>query len=143
VPLAFFLRSRTKEQRRKLAPIFGVLWFLFSIQDVVIRQSGGNPNVYSRVSLIFGSAAFVSWLLSRETITTPQWIIFFSVYSLGLFAIHKFWQALFIILVTPLELSRYLFPLNGETIAIAILTTVFSIVSVYYLGKTRLKFSVL
>jgi hypothetical protein len=142
VPLAFFLRSRTKEQRRKLFPIFTALWLIFSVQDVIIRQSGGNPNVYSRISLIFGSAAFVSWLLSRDSIRTPRWILFFSIYSLRLFAIHKFWQALFIILITPLGLSQYLYPFNGETITIAILTTVLSVVSVYYMGKTKLRFTV-
>jgi len=142
VPLAFFLRSRTPEQRRKLFPIFASLWFIFSIQDVLIRQSGGTPGVYSRISLIFGSAAFVSWLLSRERIRTPQWIMFFSVYSLGLFAIHKYWQALLIITITPLGLSPYLYPFNLETITIAVLTTVLSVVSVYYIGKTKLRFTV-
>jgi hypothetical protein len=143
VPLAYFLRNRPPEQRRKLFPIFTVLWLIFSIQDVIIRQSGGNINVYSRVSLIFGSAAFVSWLLSRETVYTPKWIIFFSIYSLGLFAVHKFWQALFIILITPLGLSQYLYPFNLELILIAIATVFLSVVSVYYLGRTKLRFAVL
>lgn len=143
VPLAYFLRSRTKEQRRKLVLPLAALWLLFSVQDVVIRQSGGNPNVYSRVSLIFGSAAFVSWLLSKETIRTPGWLMFFSVYSLGLFAIHKFWQAFLIILITPLGLSPYLQPLNLELITIAVLTTALSVISVYYMSKTKLRFTVM
>ncbi len=143
VPLAYFLRSRTKEQRRKLVVPFTALYLVFSVQDVIIRQNGGNPNVYSRVSLIFGSAAFVSWLLSKETIRTPGWLMFFSVYSLGLFAVHKFWQALLIIMITPLGLSSYIQPLNLETITIAVLTTVLSVVTVYYMGKTKLRFTVM
>jgi hypothetical protein len=143
VPLSYFLRSRTPEQRSKLVPIFAVLWLIFSVQDIVIRQTGGEPGVYSRISLIFGSAAFVSWLLSKESVRTPQWIIFFSVYSLGLFAVHKFWQALLIIIVTPLGLSKYLYPLNLETIVIAIFVVVLSVVSVWLIGRTRLRFAVM
>lgn len=143
VPLSYFLRSRTPEQRSRLVPIFTALWVIFSIQDVYLRQTGGDLGVYSRISLIFGSAAFVSWLLSRDSVPTPKWIIFFSVYSLGLFAVHKFWMALLIIIVTPLGLSKYLYPLNLEALVIAFFVVLLSVVSVWLMGKTRLRFTVM
>jgi|GEM_PF-354777 len=143
VPLAYYLRGRTKEQFKLLAPIFFVLYVIFSVQDVLIRQDGWGIGVYSRVSLIFGSAAFFCWLLSKnEDFKIAKAFSFLSVYTLGLISVHKIWQAFLFILIAPLGLSKYLYPFNLETLLIAALVTILSLVSVYLLGMTRLRFAV-
>lgn len=143
VPLAYFLRTRSQEQLKSIAWLFFALYLIFSIQDIFLRQSGGNPGTYSRSSLIFGTTAFLSWLLTKkEDMKIPGVLSFLSVYTLGLVAIHKFWQAFIIIALTPLGLANYFHPFNLETITIAGLVTVLSIGTVYFAGRTRFRFAV-
>ncbi len=143
VPMAYYLRNRTKEQLKFLVPVFFILYLIFSVQDVLIRQDGLSIGVYSRVSLIFGSSAFFCWLLAKnENLKISPAFSFLSMYTLGLISVHKLWQALMIIAITPLGLSKYLHPLNLETIVITILVTILSLGTVYLVGKTPFRFTV-
>lgn len=143
VPIAYFLKSRTSGQLKYLLILFFGLYLIFSIQDILLRQNGWNPGAYSRISLISGSCALFTWLLTKnESMKIPAAFSFFSIYALGIIAVHKFWQAFFMIALTPLGLSKYLQPLNLEAILVAVLVTLSSIATVYALGRTKLRFAV-
>lgn len=121
-------------------------YILFIFQDLYLGNFGGNQSHYGRISIYFG-AIFLFLLCNSRKPTKSKICTFLSKFTLGIFALHKYWMLLLLILFNELY-SKYRFPLYIETMCcqlhwlyfiVSILTIAFTLVSVYILSLTPLK----
>lgn len=140
IPIAYFLIRQNKVVARKYILALYLLFLVFSLQDIYLRVNSYQIGIYSRVSVICGaSAIFISCLNLRNWQASAS-IKFLSKFSLGIFAIHKYWQ--FIISFFVLKMSQTLayspdiFVIDPLNIFIAVATTFLTFMSVRLLNKT-------
>ena len=147
IPIAYYF------QPGKLGFSKGLLWFtlagyiLFSVQDYFLRTQGPFVNVYLRPTIVFGATALFYGIKNLQSWKNSKALSFLSIYSLGIFAIHKYFQYLSIVMLTPLfeaygivkKIPLGEFRVNVQTILIAILTVSLTFLCVVILDKTPLR----
>lgn len=147
IPIAFYFNSSRYRFSKPL------LWFLFAgyvvffIQDYYLRNQGLNPNAYPRPAIVFGAATLFYGVRNLKFPKMTKTLGFFSTFSLGIYAIHKYFQYLSIVALTPffamLEIPRKVpwgeFRIDAQAILVAVLVVTLSVVSVYLLDKTPLR----
>ncbi|MFZ5569872.1 MAG: acyltransferase family protein [Thermodesulfobacteriota bacterium] len=100
-------KKRSEWIRRRYFFIAGFL--LFSIQDLFLGNLGGNNSHYARASVYFGAVGFFLFCMRLKT-RENKLVDFLSAYTLGIFAMHKYWLMLLLILFNELY-NRYEFGL--------------------------------
>jgi hypothetical protein len=143
IPLAYLLVKREKIERKYILALW-LLFLIFGIQDVLLRRITYEIGVYSRISVICGALAIFSSCinLSRHW-QAPKHIKFLAKFSLGIFALHKYWQLLMAVSIPQvfqaLGISMELFKIDISAIFIAIATTLLTFGSVRLLDRTPLQ----
>jgi len=137
VPLAYYL-VKYPQQFMRLRIVFIIGYFLAVIYEEFYLNN--FVAAYGRLSVLLGVLSFISLFL-QANITSRRPIEFLSKYSLGIFALHKYWQYIFVILIgidkAPEKL--YAMPIATAQLLLFIATVMFTTVSVYLLNKTKLK----
>lgn len=144
IPLSYFILLKKKRgDLIKYIPYFYVGFILFSAHDFYLRNQGSFCHLYSRISIVFGSIALFSSILQIKSLKQNVAISLMSKYSLGVFAIHKYWQLIVFLAFHYCGFSTIVyassFPLNLHTLNIAMITTVLTFCAVLLGGHTFLK----
>ncbi|NEP01741.1 MAG: acyltransferase [Symploca sp. SIO2E9] len=117
IPIAYLQIQKERSISSRYSLFLYIGFFVFGLQDIFLRQIGYNPGVYSRVSIIFGALAVFSSCLNLEYWKASDSVNFLSRYSLGIFAIHKYWQFLAIFTIVKLsETTDWLKNINNISI---------------------------
>lgn len=77
--------------------LFVVAWVVAAIGDVELLARGTRVSLYGRPVVVLGTLALVTLVL-RSRLGQQRAVTFLSLYSLGIFATHKYWYALFTVL---------------------------------------------
>ncbi len=115
-------------------------YILFSLHDIYLRSYGYNQSIYGRISIVCGALTLFCYVYTLK-IPENWYVQKLSQYSLGLFAIHKYWQSLLFFLVQHYQISLLpsLVPLNIMFPLMGALVVSLTIVSIYLLKSTSLK----
>lgn len=148
MPAAYFLLKKKDGIANMHIVVFYILFILFGVQDIYLRGVFKEANLYARVSVFCGAiAVFCSCLKLIESWKAPVVVKFLSKFSLGIFAIHKYWLLIITIftleLFQLLDLPTYTFigglKIYTPSILAAITTALCTFVSVYILDRSLLK----
>ena len=143
IPLAYFFLSQKSEKFARYIPYFFIGFILFSAQDVFLRYMRISCGSYSRVSIVFGSMAFFSSVLQLKHLNRNRAITFLSKYSLGIFAVHKYWQLItnvvFLYLGFSIPVYAAGFPLDLRALAIAVISAVLTFSAIMIGDHTLIK----
>ena len=126
---------------------FHLLGFLiFSLQDIVLLLLDYELGAYGRASVVFGAIYLFILVCSRPWGEQKNNVVsFLSKYSLGIFAIHKYWQLLLYTLSFKLGFYNRNIVLLGSTkldisaMILAIIMVLVTLVTVYWWGMTQWK----
>lgn len=140
VPIAWLL-TRIRDKYYTLVISLSIIFFLFDIFkkyyfDVPLSLS------YSRGFVLAGSYALFFFLYKNYI----KWKGFsmLSIYSLGIFAVHKYWQLCIMFTLNALNIGPIM--LSGgfriDYFIVSILCTLLSVMSVYYMRQSPLKYYV-
>jgi len=143
IPIAYML---THSDSIKSFWFFFLAGFIFFIaHNIWFLKS--DPSAYARISIVLGTVAVFCIFQSLNLGLTDRFTQFLGRYSLGIFAIHKYWQLFFICFFTKafsvLEIGQSVTISNIRFsliyFVIGVFAIVFSLVIVRILGKTRLR----
>ena len=139
IPIALLL-SQHKERILKLKFIILSLYMLFSVHDAILFQIGHSLNHYGRVSVVLGGLALFCFVYQGKDQPRPI-LQTISKYSLGYYAMHKYWQCLFLLTLQSYNI-RLIIPmieLNIAWLIAAVMTVLFTAITVHFLSMTKLK----
>lgn len=141
IPLTHLVRY-TESSWRPLT-VFGlfVCFAVFAGQDVILRNHFGSTGAYSRPSLVFGSTAVLASLrvFSHKFKRTSGIAAFLGANSLGVFAIHKYWQLVICLVVRHLPAIRVASPLDIALFVQAVFCVTLTCGTIYLLTHTRFR----
>nr|MDA8173560.1 hypothetical protein [Nitrospiraceae bacterium] len=154
VPIAYFLRF--SDGFPKLKNFFLLGFIIFSVEEsmVALRMHFlGYGVLYDRVSIAIGATAITSVILEASKLAANEkksdFIRLLSVYSLGIFALHKYWVLLVNLMFLELFINGFsnqsvnvqIFNLNLDALQLIKVAAevAFTLLSVYLLGRTPLK----
>jgi hypothetical protein len=140
----FFANSPDKVTKHKNLYLIGFL--LFSAHDLFLKEFGFPLSYYGRISVFFGTLTFLSYLVPANSLRIKL-VEFLSKFSLGIFALHKYFFLLVIIAFNEI-FFRYNMSVNLEISYVdfntlsffsGIATIIATFLSVYLLNLTFLK----
>lgn len=143
VPLAYLLAKQNGRVSNRLNLFFYLGFLAFGFHDMLLRWHGYGIGLYSRVSIMCGALAVFTSCLRLRDWQAPNTVKFLSTFSLGIFAIHKYWQ--FILSLTALKvletigLPTHLFIISTTAIYVALVATLLTFITVRLLAWTPLK----
>ena len=143
IPIAyFFVRQREKVARKHIVALY-IFFLIFGLQDIFLRGMHYEIGIYSRISVICGALAVFCSCLNLRYWKASESVKFLSGFSLGIFAIHKYWKliitvivpSLFQILGLPTEISI----ISTSAIFVALASISLTFGSVLLLNRTPLQ----
>ncbi len=142
VPLSYIVQSNIKQLfKKKYYYLLICAYTVFSIQDVYIQVFKKELlNSYGRVSIVFGALILFFYIYKLDL--KPNFIINkISKYSLGLYALHKYFQYLFLyifdIWLSDIRLSWTKLSIENLLVFPAVLFSTSAII--YFLRFTKVK----
>jgi len=143
IPLSYFLLRQDSGKLIRYIPYFCMGFILFSAQDVYLRNLGYRCGAYSRASIVFGSIALFSSILQLKDLNKGTVITLLSKYSLGIFAIHKYWQLImnvvFIYFGSSVPVYAADFPLDLRALTIAVISILLTFSAILLGDRTLIK----
>lgn len=147
IPLAYFFSQYGTKKIHKYNFILYICFAIFTWQNIYLTYRGYDLGEYSRLSIVCGSVAVFSSLLNLKYEQESGVIHFLAKFSLGIFALHKYWQLLLIFVTSKLfsllGLSTAIFwgqiSINSQAILVALATILFTFISVYLLDRSPLQ----
>jgi len=139
VPIAHLVRHHERSWHAGTVAVLLGCFFIFAIQDEFIRNHLGNTGAYSRPSVVFGSVALFALLrvFLPESRKMPRAVTFLATYSLGLFAIHKYWRLVICLVGDNFDLLSAALVLDINAFFKAIGCITLTCGTVYIVGRTR------
>lgn len=141
IPISYYL-AHYPAKIFKFKYLYVIAYILFSMQDIHLRNVGYYGSIYGRVSIICGALSIFCFIYSFKF--KENWCIQkLSKYSLGLFAIHKYWQSLLLLGIQMSQINVFTsfagIPLNFAFFFIGILVVLLTTITIYLLQLTNLK----
>lgn len=136
IPIAYYLNQHKDKFVR-----YRWLFFIgFALSVLYEWLFSGTTSAYARLPVLFGVLTFASFFISGWT-KASRLVLFLSTYSLGIFALHTYWMAALLSLFSVFCLSDEALLGGGvlKGISLFILTFSLACISVYLLGKTKLR----
>ncbi len=134
VPIAYYMVKY--QDRLPDCRIFFILGFFIALAyETDIVRSMICP--YARLSVVCGVLSLISLFLHLE-FGRVRVAEFLSRYSLGIFALHKYWYLVFIVLLGAAR-PRFYEAVLPERLILFSVAAVVTLVSAYLLGKTKLR----
>lgn len=144
IPITYLVRQHEQSWNKKSVIRIFEYFIIFTCQDVFIKSILAGNGAYSRVSVVFGSVAL--YALLRVYFGKPKHkfriITFLAKYSLGIFAIHKYWQFVINLLAEHFRLNHITSPVNVSTLGEAIICIALTCWTVQMIGHTRFRYLV-
>ncbi len=141
VPIAYYLANNPKTIL-KFKFCYLSAFILFSLHDIYLRTYNYFPSIYGRISIVCGALSIFCFVYPLK-IPDSWYVQKLSKYSLGLFALHKYWQCLFLLLIKSfgfgIVTGVFGIPVNIVFPVVGILTIIFSVLSIWLLKLTKLK----
>lgn len=134
VPIAYYL-VRYRDRLADCRVFFLAGFALALVYEVDSVRSVISP--YARLSVVFGVLSLISIMLSLPFRRVPS-AEFLSRYSLGIFALHQYWHYVFVLLLGILK-ARFSVNIVPERLIVFSTTVVLTFLSVYLLGRTKLR----
>lgn len=94
IPLAYFLVSKGEKVYSKYTKKLYIFSLIFGLQDICLRAINKDVGLYARVSIVCGTLAVFSSLITLKSWQIKKSVQFLSKFSLGIFAVHKYWLLL-------------------------------------------------
>jgi Acyltransferase family len=88
------LFTHQRQQLNKFKYLYLFLYLGFSAQDLILRTSDDILSIYARASILFGCLTVLTFIYPMR-MKIPKFASNLSKYSLGIFAIHKYSQYVF------------------------------------------------
>jgi multisubunit Na+/H+ antiporter MnhG subunit len=144
VPIAYIISRHEQSWRTGTVITLFVCFAVFATQDVYIRSHIGMTGAYSRVSIVLGSITIFAALHAAlpRTKKLPAIIAFFATYSLGIFAIHKYWKLFITLVARHYECSLPVFIFDINAFFKGIVCIILTCLTVYLIGRSRWKWLV-
>lgn len=143
IPIAYFIWKADRRTLKICVPLLCICFFLFSIQDFFLRELGHSVRIYSRSSVVCGSAALVGGLVLCERIAVSRTVAFLSTYSLGIFALHRYCRLLFLAIIPRLDEIKPIIiggcQLNLQTLVVASAVIPLTFAAVALLKRTAFR----
>lgn len=141
IPLAYYLvNSPNKILKFKL--LYLVAYMLFSLHDIYLRKFGYSTSIYGRVSIVCGALTIFSFIYSSQ-IPENWYVQKLAKYSLGLFALHKYWQCLIVLLINHYRVGVFTnflgIPLNIILLLVGFLVVLLTVATIHLFKLTTLK----
>ncbi|MDA8156566.1 MAG: acyltransferase family protein [Actinomycetota bacterium] len=150
IPIAHFLRFSGRFSKLKKFYLLGFIIFGIEESKIALKMGSLGNAPYDRISIVFGAIALVSFVFESSRLATQRKkhavISLVSMYSLGIYATHKYW---FLLLRLFAGLYYKVFPrqdvllfnldLHMARLIIATAAVLLTLLSAYLLGKTPLK----
>lgn len=132
---------------QKLWFVFLAGYVLFSIHDYWLFTHNRDPNTYGRISIVFGAVAAFCLVYALNLGLKDRVMQFLGRYSLGIFAIHKYWALFLIVFFTKvfsiLNISQFVTAFNILFsliyFIVGVLAVALSLLCVRLLGHSRLR----
>lgn len=141
VPIAYYLVN-SPNQIIKYRFLYLAAYLLFFLHDVFSRSYDYSSSIYGRISIICGALTIFCYIYSLD-IQYSWYIHKLSTYSLDLFALHKYWQYLILLLIIHFKFTTAIvifgIPINIVFLITGILVIFFSVLSIRLLNKTVFK----
>jgi hypothetical protein len=139
IPVAYYM-ARYQDRFVRGRIIFFIGYVLAIFYEEFFLNS--FVSAYGRLSILFGALSLITFCLQIKSVMRPA--AFLSKYSLGIFALHKYWLYLAIVIPAAVKIPEPSTSSGAcaERLILFALVTVFTLLSVYLLGKTRLRFSI-
>lgn len=147
IPVAYFIKNINKLSKYKYVLL--LLYIVCTIQELIIIKHHHymNINVYGLNSIVLGAIVITTIVMSLNITNINYLISFLAIYSLGIFAIHKYWQLLVTVSMDKiLSLSHigiygqyYIRQIDVNKLLIALFTISFTLISVYICNFTIIK----
>ncbi|NEP00525.1 MAG: acyltransferase family protein [Symploca sp. SIO2E9] len=147
IPIAYLLVQKGIRINSRYSLLLYICFLVFGIQDIFLMQIG-YIGTYSRVSIICGTLAIFNSCLNLEYWKASESVKFLSRFSLGIFAIHRYWQFIVYLAVSNLSQAmgflREISDLNISivimfNIFVAVVTTLFTFGTVQLLNRSPFK----
>ncbi|MUH00485.1 acyltransferase family protein [Scytonema sp. UIC 10036] len=142
IPIAFYLVNNP-EKILKFKGCYLITYILFSLHDIYLRIYNQIPSIYGRVSIVFGALTIFCYVYSPQNNQKSLLVEKLAKYSLGLFAIHKYWQYLFVLLLQKYKIAMTIgvfgIPLNIVFLVESVFVVFLTILSIYLLKSTPFK----
>jgi len=137
IPIAYYM-EKYKEKFIRCRTIFIVGYVMAIFYEEFFTHN--LVSAYGRLSILLGTLSFISIFLSAR-FASKRPMEFLSKYSLGIFALHKYWLYIFIVLLGTIKAAGSISSLNvfEESGALFIATVIFTCLSVYLLNKTKMR----
>ncbi|MEN6482208.1 MAG: acyltransferase [Anaerolineaceae bacterium] len=134
IPIAYYLvKYQNKLVHYRMLFIFGYL-LAVAYEAGIVRST---TSAYARLSIVFGVLSLISIVLPVQFGRRPA-MEFLSKYCLGIFCLHKYWLYLFITFLGVIKSQVYV-PIFLGGLILFITTVVLTFISVYLLGRTKLR----
>ena len=141
IPIAYYLVNHPT-LIIKYRFLYLATYILFSFHDIFLRSYNYFPSIYGRISIVCGTLTIFCYIYSFK-IKDYWYIQKLSKYSLGLFAIHKYWQCLILLFIIHSKFRTAIdffgIPIIFVFLITGILVVFFSILSIRLFNKTVLK----
>lgn len=147
IPIAYYLKFSESKFHKSLLFFLAAGYAAFSVQDYFLRRQELFNNVYLRASIAFGATTLFYAVKHLYRGKLSKVTSFLSVYSLGIYATHKYFQYISILALTPFFEAQGIgkktafgeIHVNLPNFMIAILGFSLTFICVALLGKTPLK----
>jgi hypothetical protein len=141
IPLAYYL-ANSPNKILKFKFLYLVAYILFSLHDIYLRTFGYSPSIYGRVSIVCGALTIFCFIYSSQ-IPENWYVQKLAKYSLGLFALHKYWQCLILLLINHYGVGIFTgllgIPLNLILLLVGFLVVLLTIATIYLFKLTTFK----
>lgn len=148
IPIAYFLvNQQIKEISKSHIFWLYLCFFIFGCQDILLRSYSINIGLYGRISIVCGALAVFSSCINCSSLKPNKVVDFLSKFSLGTFAIHKYYLYistlvtlnLFGILGWSTSISIMGLPVDIPAFFTAFPTIFFTLVTVHLLNYSPLQ----
>jgi hypothetical protein len=141
IPLAYYL-ANNPNQIFKFKLLYLIAYILFSLHDIYLRNFGYSTSIYGRVSIVCGALTIFCFIYSSQ-IPENWYVQKLAKYSLGLFALHKYWQFLIVLLMNHYRVGVFTnllgIPLNLILLLVGFLVVLLTVATIYLFKLTTFK----
>jgi peptidoglycan/LPS O-acetylase OafA/YrhL len=142
IPIAYlFLKTGGKLAHKYVIALYGMA-VLLGVQDIWLTP-GQDSAIYARAGIVCGAVAVFSSCLNLRDWQAAAPVKFLSKFSLGIFALHKYWQFFMLIILPKLfevcGITKELLAVDVLAVAVAALSVALTFGSVYGLSLTPLR----
>jgi hypothetical protein len=142
IPIAYLLLKMGGKLANKYVIALYSMMVLLGLQDIWLTPNQDSA-IYARAGIVCGAVAVFSTCLNLQDWRAAAPVTFLSKFSLGIFALHKYWQFFMLIILPKLfevcGITKELLAFDLLAFMIGLLSVALTVGSVYALNWTPLR----